>query len=246
MPSNATTHAQAPDLRYRAQLSEMMDEPCSRDELRACLRDLARLNRWFQGYRPLIEWLDSLAPAPMPQPLRILDVGCGYGDALRHIEQWAARHRVAVALTGLDINPDAVAIAAEATPNESRIQWVAADIFAYTPAQPVHLVVTSLFTHHLLEGDVVRFLAWMERYASLGWFVNDLSRAALPYHFLRIFTRLARLHRFVQNDAPVSVARAFITEDWLRMCAEAGLVPRDFFIQEYKPARLCVARSKPQ
>jgi hypothetical protein len=62
MPSNATTLAQAPDLRYRAQLSEMMDEPCSRDELRACLRDLARLNRWFQGYRPVIEWLDSFVP----------------------------------------------------------------------------------------------------------------------------------------------------------------------------------------
>jgi SAM-dependent methyltransferase len=246
MPSNATTLAQAPDLRYRAQLSEMMDEPCSRDELRACLRDLARLNRWFQGYRPVIEWLDSFVPSAMPQPLRIIDVGCGYGDTLRRIEQWAAQRRLAVDLTGLDINPDAVAIAAEASTSASRIQWVVADIFAYTPAQPVHLVVSSLFTHHLLEADVVRFLAWMERHASLGWFINDLSRAAIPYHFLRIFTRLVGLHRFVQNDAPVSVARAFVAEDWRRMCAEAGLVPRDFAIMEYKPGRLCVARRKPQ
>jgi SAM-dependent methyltransferase len=246
MPSNAITLAHAPDLRYRAQLSEMMDEPCSRDELRTCLRDIARLNRWFRGYRPIIQWLDSFALAPMPQPLRILDVGCGYGDTLRRVEQWAAQQRVVVDLIGLDINPDSVAIAAEASTSASRIQWVVADIFAYTPAQPVHLVVSSLFTHHLLEGDIVRFLCWMERDASLGWFINDLSRAAIPYHFLRIFTRLARLHRFVQNDAPVSVARAFVTQDWHRMCAEAGLVPRDFVIQQWKPARLCVARSKSQ
>jgi SAM-dependent methyltransferase len=246
MPSSAITLAQSPDLRYRAQLSEMMDEPCSRDDLRACLRDLARLNRWFQGYRPLLRWLDSFALASLPQPLRILDAGCGYGDALRIIEQWAARRHLAVALIGLDINPDSVAIAAEVSPAASRIQWVAEDIFDYAPAQPAHLVISSLFTHHLLEADVVRFLDWMERNASLGWFINDLSRAAVPYHFLRIFTRLARLHRFVQHDAPVSVARAFVAEDWQRMCAEAGLVPRDFAIQEYKPARLCVARSKPQ
>jgi SAM-dependent methyltransferase len=246
MPSNQFTSAPAPDLRHRAQLSELMDGPCARDELRACLRDLARLNRWFFSHRPLLHWLNSFVPPRTPQPLHILDVGCGYGDALRRIEQWANQHRIAVALTGLDISPDAVAIAAEATPPESCIQWVAADIFAYAPAQPVHLAVSSLFTHHLLEGDIVRFLAWMERHASLGWFINDLSRAAVPYHFLRVFTRLARLHRFVQNDAPVSVARAFVPQDWQRMCTEAGLAPRDFSIQAFKPARLCVARSKSQ
>jgi SAM-dependent methyltransferase len=246
MPSDAITLGHAPDLRYRAQLSEMMDEPCTRDELRACLRDLARLNRWFFSHRPILHWLSSVASPRAPQPLRIFDVGCGYGDGLRAIEGWAARRRVAVELTGIDINPDAVAIAAEATPAASRIQWIAADIFGYAPAQSAHLVTSSLFTHHLLEGDIVRFLAWMERNASLGWFVNDLSRAAVPYHFLRIFTRVARLHRFVQNDAPVSVARAFIARDWQRMCAAAGLVPRDFAIQAFTPARLCVARRKPQ
>ena len=51
------------DLRHRAdvaELTEKMDAPCSRDQLRACLRDLARLNRWFRGYRPLLRWLDSI------------------------------------------------------------------------------------------------------------------------------------------------------------------------------------------
>ena len=41
-------------------LTELMDEPCSREVMRACLRDLAKLNRWFLGYRPLLSWLDSL------------------------------------------------------------------------------------------------------------------------------------------------------------------------------------------
>jgi hypothetical protein len=150
-----------------------------------------------------------------------------------------------VELTGLDLNPHATAIAAEASPASSRIRWVNADVFAYAPARPVHLVVSSLFTHHLAEDDIVRFLQWMERHAGLGWFINDLSRSAAPYYFFRAFSKLARLHRFVQHDGPVSIARSFVEEDWRRMCTSAGLGGDDILIESFRPARLCVARRKP-
>ena len=44
--------------------------------------------------------------------------------------------------------------------------------------------------------------------ARIGWFVNDLHPHALPYHFFRHWSGLARWHRFVQHDGPVSIARA--------------------------------------
>ena len=243
MPSDAL------DFRHRAQFTELMDEPCSRSELRACLRDLARLNRWFLAYRPLLQWLNvvwlnTIVPASVAQPIHILDVGCGYGDSLRRIERWARERHIAVELTGLDINPDAIAIAAEASPPASAIHWVAADVFAYEPPNPVHLIVSSQFTHHLGEPDVVRFLEWTERHAQLGWFINDLSRAAVPYHLLRAFLKLARLHPFVQHDGPVSIARSFVPADWQSMCAAAGLDARAVSIQPFQPARLCVSRRK--
>jgi len=229
----------------RAHIPERMDQPCSRDELRACLHDIARLNRWFLTHRPLFHWLDALIPAAVLQPLRILDVGCGRGDALRRIECWAARRSIAVELTGLDINPDAVAIAAEASPRASRIRWVAANVLEYAPGKPFHVVVSSLFAHHLRDSDVVRFLAWMEHHAQLGWFINDLSRAAVPYHLLRILAKLARLHPFVQYDAPASIARALVAHEWRRLCSAAGLAEHDYSIRAFRPARLCVARLKP-
>ena len=232
------------DFRYRAELTELMDEPCSRDQLRACLRDLSLLNRWFLGYRPVLNWLGTFALTNFPQPLRILDVGCGYGDGLRRIERWARTNKVAVELTGLDLNPDAIAIAAEASPPATAIRWIASDVFAWQPNEPVHLIVSSLFTHHLTEQDLIRFLRWMDLNAELGWFINDLSRAATPYHLLRIFTKFAGLHRFVQHDGPVSIARAFIPDDWRRICAAAGLDLRDVSIQPVWPARLCVGRRK--
>jgi 2-polyprenyl-3-methyl-5-hydroxy-6-metoxy-1,4-benzoquinol methylase len=232
------------DFGHRAQLTELMDEPCSRDELRACLRDLARLNRWFLAYRPLLDWLATFALLSPAQPLRILDVACGYGDSLRRIERWARTRGVAVELTGLDLNPDAIVIAAEASPSTSTIRWVASDVFRWQPDKPVHLVVSSLFTHHLAEPDLIRFVQWMEVNSKLGWFINDLSRAAAPYHLLRIFSKIAGLHHFVQHDGPVSIARSFVPDDWRRICAAAGLHSDDISIKPVWPARLCVSRSK--
>jgi SAM-dependent methyltransferase len=223
-----------------------MDEPCSRDVMRACLRDLARVNRWFLAYRPLLAWLEGICPSIRTEPIRMLDVGCGYGDTLRRIERWAWDHGVAVELTGLDLNPDSIAIAAEASAADSRIRWVATDVFACRMPAPPHLVFSSLFTHHLSDGDVVRFIRWMEENAETGWFINDLSRAAVPYHLFRTFSRVARLHRFVQNDGPVSIARAFVPDDWRRLCAAAGLGDREIEIRGHAPARLCVSRRKPQ
>jgi SAM-dependent methyltransferase len=232
------------DFSRRADLTELMDEPCSREEMRACLKDLSKLNRWFLGYRPILHWLDSLQLENHDATVNIVDAGCGYGDTLRRIETWAQARRVRVKLTGCDLNPDAVAIAAEASPRSSRIEWIAEDIFRYQSSEPIDIAMSSLFTHHLEEKDIVRFLKWMEENARIGWFINDLSRAAIPYHLLNAFSKLAGLHPFVQHDGPVSIARAFVAEDWRRMCAAAGLRENDVMIEGFTPARLCVARSK--
>jgi SAM-dependent methyltransferase len=232
------------DFSRRAVLQELMDEPSGRDVLRACLRDLARVNRWFLGYRPVLDFVESTSWPARSGPLRIVDVGCGYGDGLRRIERWACESGVAVELTGLDMNPDTIAIAAEGDASESRIRWVHANVFDYKMARQAHLIVSSLFTHHLRDEGVVHFLRWMEENAELGWFVNDLSRAPVPYHLFRWFSKAAGLHPFVKHDGPVSFLRAFVADDWRTYCAAAGLAGNEFEILNYKPARLCVSRRK--
>jgi SAM-dependent methyltransferase len=233
-----------PDFAHRAELSEWIDQPREREVIRAYLRDLARVNRWFLGYRPVLAWLERMRGAAPPEPIRILDVGCGYGDGLRRIERWAREKHVAVELTGIDLSSDAIAVASQATPPESAIQWTATDVFAYRMPRPAHVIVSSLFTHHLRDGEVVRFIRWMEEWAQMGWFINDLSRAPIPYHLFAWFTKLARLHPFVQHDGPVSFLRAFVPEDWRGLCTAAGLKQDEFEIVGFKPARLCVSRRK--
>jgi SAM-dependent methyltransferase len=234
------------DFSRRADLTELMDEPCSREVMQACLRDLSKVNRWFLGYRPTLHWLESLELKRSKQPVHILDVGCGYGDTLRRIASWAQEHNIRVMLTGCDLNSESISIAAEATPKTTAIEWVASDIFRYRSTEPIDIVVSSLFTHHLVESEIVRFLEWMEEHARVGWFINDLSRARIPYHLFKAFSKLAGLHPFVQHDGPVSFARAFVPEDWHRICAAAGLPADEIVIEGFTPARLCVMRKKLQ
>ena len=146
-----------------ADMPELMDGPCTPQELRRCLHDLARVNRVLFGYRPILNWLAGLdlpceGEAAQIQPVRILDIGCGFGDTLRHIETWAAHHHIPVELTGLDLNPDTIDIARHATAPHSQIRWVAADVFTYQPPQRQHLIVSSLMTHHLDDAQIVAFL----------------------------------------------------------------------------------------
>ncbi|MBB5065961.1 methyltransferase domain-containing protein [Granulicella mallensis] len=238
------THRTAPE-----DLPELMDEPCSYEDFRACLADLAQVNRLTLAHRPTLQFLERLIEArPSSQPLRIVDVGCGGGDMLRHIAVWAKRRGVQVALTGIDLNPYAAQAAREFSgkdrSNQWDIEWVTGDAFSYAPPDGVDVVLSSLFTHHLPEPEIVRFLTWMESTAQLGWFVNDLCRERTPHRLFQLLAGVMRWHYFVRYDGPVSIRRSFREEDWQRMIAAAGIDPTALGIARCFPARLCVGRLK--
>lgn len=224
----------------------MMDQPCSYEELRGCLHDIARVNRLTFAYRPTLSWMEELIAAhrPSSESLRVVDVGCGDGDMLRRIDAWAAKCGVPVALTGIDVNPHAIRAAREATPSMQQIEWILGDALSNAATGDVDVVICSLLTHHLTDSQIVQFLQWAERTARSGWFVNDLHRKAVPYHVFRLWARFTTWHPFVKNDGAVSIRRSFVVEDWKRLCTAAGLDANAVSIQEYRPARLCVGRIK--
>ena len=228
------------DFSRRATLSEWMDEPCSYEDFHACLRDLAQVNRWTLAYRPTLAWLRQFAG--LRRPLHIVDVGCGGGDGLRRIERWAQKRGVTVQLTGIDLNPFAARAARSWTAASSRICWLTGDAFSTQLPAPPDLILSSLFTHHLPQTEIVRFLQWMEREAVLGWFINDLERAPAPYRLFRALAAAAHWHRFVRHDGPVSIRRAFSVADWQRLLEAAGIERATVSIERWRPARLCVSR----
>jgi SAM-dependent methyltransferase len=230
-----------PDFSRRAQTPELMDGPgVDLDTLRACLVDLAKVNRLTLAYRPTLAFLARLhrdGRWPKDRPLDILDVGSGYGDMLRLVARWARHEGLEVRLTGLDINPFAERIA-ERVPGSGEIAWVTQSLYDYRGGADV--VLSSLFTHHLDDAGLLRFIEWQEANARIGWFVNDLRRHPFPYYGFALLSRLMLWHRFVRHDGPVSISRAFTEDDWRAVLAEAGA--RQARIEPWFPFRLCVSR----
>ena len=234
-------------------LPELMDGDCSYEDFRGCLRSLEQINSWLLGYRPTLAWLNRLPPAlrdhalpdhGLRDPVHIVDVGSGGGDLLRQIAGWARRRGIAVELTGIDLNPYAARAATESTSKELGIAWVTGNALVFRPEKPVDIVVSSLMAHHLEDQEIVALLRWMDATARVGWFINDLERSELSCRMFSLVDRLARWHRFVRHDGPVSFRRAFREEDWVRLLSAAGVPLEAVTVEHWRPGRLCVGRWK--
>jgi SAM-dependent methyltransferase len=219
----------------------MMDGEVDYATLRGCLIDLAKVNRLTLAYRPTLAFLERLRREgrwPRGRPLAILDVGSGHGDMLRKIARWASKRKLAVTLTGIDLSPWSAKAALEAPATDPPILYLTGDLFDFRGVADV--VLSSLFTHHLDDITVVRFIEWQEQTARTGWFINDLRRHPLPYHGFGLLAAVMRWHPFVRHDGPVSISRAFTRADWGQALSQAGA--REAAIEGWFPFRLCVSR----
>jgi SAM-dependent methyltransferase len=226
------------DFSQRSRETEWLDQAnLDSEELRRVLRDLARFNGAMLGHLPVLRWLrKAVTSVAQNGSLSLLDVGCGYGDLLRAIHSWAGRYGITIALRGVDINAHAVRGARDATDPSHAIDYQVADIFQLQSTEPIDLIVSSLFAHHLTDDEIVDFVKWMERRASRGWLICDLQRHQVPHFFIGIAGRLSRLHPVVFRDGQISVRRALTRSEWeKRLCAaripSEGVAIRSFLFR---------------
>jgi 2-polyprenyl-3-methyl-5-hydroxy-6-metoxy-1,4-benzoquinol methylase len=227
-------------LASRSDAAELMDTDC-RDaaDYAACLRDLAQVNTVTLARRPTLAWLDEATRRlPAAQEVSVFDVAYGHGDMLRTIARWGRRRARALRLAGVDMNPAAAEAARAASPGLV-LHLATGNVLDTVPDSPPDYIVSSLFTHHLTDAEVVAFVQWMERHARRGWFINDLHRHAFPYYGFALLAWVCRWHRFVRHDGPVSIARAFRRREWEVLLARAGV---EADIKWRFPFRLCVGR----
>lgn len=229
-------------LTARSTASERMDTDCTDyADYRQCLRDLARVNTVTLTHAPMLAWLERETAGR--SAFSLVDVGCGYGDALRRVAAWARRRGLQANLTGLDLNPWAIRAACEAT-HDPAIRFIAGDAFAWHPDPAPDFVISAQFTHHLSDPEIVRFIRWMEAKAGHGWFIGDLHRHWFPHRGFPLLARAAFWHRFVRQDGQVSIARSFRPHEWRSLLTEAGLSEDAASVSWHLPFRLCVARSR--
>jgi 2-polyprenyl-3-methyl-5-hydroxy-6-metoxy-1,4-benzoquinol methylase len=233
------------DLISRSKELELIDtEPLDSNITNAFLKDLERINQLTMAYRPTLKAIENILgviqTGSTQRSVKILDVGCGLGDTLRKISQWAGEKNISVDLTGLDINPMAKKAAQAATPEEMKITYISKDVFDESFQETYDIIICSLFTHHLDYQSLIKFIKWMTDRSNYGWFINDLHRHIIPYYFIKYFVRLLRLNRLILNDAPLSVARSFSKSEWHKIIKEANLKGAKLTVSWRWPFRYCV------
>jgi 2-polyprenyl-3-methyl-5-hydroxy-6-metoxy-1,4-benzoquinol methylase len=212
-------------LAARSTLPELMDaETVDETTYRRCLADLAAINRITFTHRATLNWLTRATKnIPPDAEIAILDVAYGQGDLLRAIAGWAAKRGRAVRLSGIDLNPRSAVAARALTPPGAPITYYTGDVFAFTPASAPDFIVTSQFTHHLADHEIVSLLRWLDATATSGWFITDLHRHALAYYGFPLLAWAMSWHGIVRHDGRISIARGFTRAEWELLVRQAGI-----------------------
>ena len=247
-------------LATRSTQDELMDaDDLAPEVFAAVMRDLAQVNTVTLARRPTMAFLrqlmmirrgaadrkiradhpDAFTVTVGPVPLRIMDVGYGSGDMLRAIWRWARGNRVTSELVGIDLNPRSAAAARALTQPPVEIDYRTGD-YADLAGQGWDAIVSSLVAHHMTRAQLVAFIAFMEREASGGWFVNDLHRHGFAWLGYPLLAWLMRWHPIVRHDGRLSIARSYRPDEWPSILVEAGVTEARVF--RAFPFRLCVER----
>ncbi len=164
------------------------------------LRDMARINRLFGGFRILRAQLRRVAPTL--DGIRILDVAAGSTLTAR----WLSRALPEAEVISTDLRSDLLGLGAG-----PRVAADALQLPFSTGSVPI--VISTFFLHHLPEEALGVALREMLRVSSHGVVAVDLLRNPLAYHFLRHTKPLFGWHWLTVDDGQRSVQAAFTAHE---------------------------------
>ena len=218
-----------------------LDDPSA---LAANLRDLRRINRWLGGTSLTARAIEALAAHRAE--LTLLDVGTGGADIPLDLLGRAERRSRRLSIVAIDSRPEVLAAAVRARAAVAATPGLELHVgdgrsLPY-PDRSFDVAHASLVLHHLAADDSVVLLREMARVARLGVVVNDLERSRRGWVGAWLVGHLLTANRYTRHDAPLSVRRAYRSDEMATMLREAGLIPvrtlRSAFGQRYAIAAL--------
>ena len=210
----------------RQRRPELMDRlEADPEELAKSLDDLRTVNRWLGGKRAALRHLLDLARRVPSRPMRVLDVGTGIADIPRALLEAASREGVEMAVVGVARHPETISRARTATAGLAGLEIVEGDALALPfEAGRFDLAMCNTTLHHFDDEEARRVLAELDRVATWGVVVTDLSRSrAALLGALALSVTVWRRHPITRHDGPWSVRAAFTPRELSRLAVEAGL-----------------------
>lgn len=194
----------------RSYESELLDAPNIPAELLfQNLKELDLINQTLGGHSVTIAGIKKLL-TDKNKIYHIVDIGCGGGDAMKSIAEWAKKKNYKVKLTGVDFNSDAINYMKNYCKDYPEINGVNNDYREFLKNDnTIDIIHSSLFCHHLKDDELIELFTCIKQFAKIGFVINDLHRHWFAYYSIKLLTRLLNGSSLVRNDAPLSVLRGF-------------------------------------
>lgn len=201
------------DTSRRSDAPELMDDfLLEGDVLRTALDKIASINRLLGGNKVTLQgvkWLLKSKPVYRSE-ITILDVGCGNGDMLRTLANYAKKRKIKLKLIGIDANYFTIKHAERLSTKYPNISYVCADIFEEIKQERLYdVILCTLTLHHFKDDEIITLMNGLKEQSALGIVVNDLHRNALAYYLFVTICFVFRLNHMSQNDGLVSILRGF-------------------------------------
>ncbi len=209
-------------LKNRSPLKELLDgDNIPKEDLFQNLKELDTINTVLGGYNITFSALKKIVKPTKTYSL--VDIGCGGGDTLKHINKWAKKNKYTFNLFGVDIKPVCIKYATANTKGQS-IQYICDDYRnTFTHIMQVDIIHACLFCHHLSEDQLIELVQFALKNKTI-LVINDLERNLFAYYAIKLLTTIFSRSYLVKNDAPLSVARGFKKQEWLAVLVKAGAI----------------------
>jgi 2-polyprenyl-3-methyl-5-hydroxy-6-metoxy-1,4-benzoquinol methylase len=203
------------DTRYRSNAAEIMDDFSMEGEiLRDALDKIARINVLLGGNKVTLQGVRTLcSQSDANKEISILDVGCGNGDMLRTLADYAKRQNLKFRLHGIDANEFTVNHAKGLSTAYQNISYSTSDIFEYNLPERYDIILCTLTLHHFKDPQLLELLRYFEQQSRMGIVINDLHRSALAYYLFKALCYLFGLNNMSREDGLISILRGFKKQD---------------------------------
>ncbi len=202
---------------YQKELLDGDDIPFA--DIKKNMEELNTINTLLRGHDITIKGFKELLH--QHKKITVCEIGCGGGDNLTAIVKWCRKRGIDVHCIGIDMKEACIAFARSGPIPDA--EWMTSDYAAVKFETKPDIIFSSLFCHHFTDEQLVNQLQWMRANSRIGFFINDLHRHSIAYHSIRLLTQWFSSSYLVKNDAPLSVARGFLKNEWEQLCAKAQL-----------------------
>jgi len=209
-------------------------------EYEDCISELQFVNRWMGDAHSLKATLLREIESQSLTSFSILDIGAGSGELLRVAATWARQTNRRLRAVGLELNERMAESILEESGRFDEIGSVRGDALKLPFADAeFDYVMCSLFTHHLLDEQVVDVLREMSRVAKRRIFVIDLHRHPVAYLLYTTLGKIVLHNRLLRHDGALSILRSFKRGELLELAQRARL--RDVSVERHFPYRLVLS-----